>query len=320
MGRLKLKIDKETGLLFFYICASYLLTKIHFNLGRQYAPARLEDLAYGKAALPFQFRLLVPYIVRLLSLVIRTDLLTIYTGVEFLATIALFLSYRYFLSLFFRPAIADILPFVLVYALPFNYAILTTMFYPSDIPAILFFTLALTFMYKQQWREYYLLYFIATLNRETTCFLTFIFLAVFFKRIKFTNYILHLACQFVLWVGIKEALYLAFKSNPGWLYEKHIETNINMFLEILSLNFYPLINLILNFGGLWLIVPFAFKYAPEFLRRSLFVLVPFLIGMFIVGNLYEMRIYGELLPVLVTIALFPVVRSISGTEEQIEKI
>lgn len=313
IGQKVAKIEPENVIVLFYLVASYYITRVHFLLGREYAPARLPDLALGKASLPFQFRMLIPYTVRFIATLTKSDLLPMYATVEYILVFALFLAYRDFLRLFFNKPLSDIFPFVLLYVIPFNYGILTTMFYPSDFPAILFFVLALIAMYKKDWQTYYLVFALGTFNRETTCFLTFIFFAVFFKRMRTQQFLFHLVAQTLIWFAIKQILVLMFKNNPGGLYEDHISANIKMFLEIFSFKIYPLVNLLLNFGGLWILTIFGYKYAPEFLRRSLFVLVPFLIGMFLVGNLYEMRIYGELIPIVITIGLYPISRLFEKT-------
>lgn len=317
------KIAFDDFVVLFYFAASYCLTRLYFLLAREYAAARLEDLTVGKAHLPFQFRVLVPYMVRFIATLTKAEFIPIYAVCSFIFIFTLFLAYRAFLRLFFEKQLADLFSFSLVYVIPFNYGILTTMFYPSDIPAILFFTLSLIAMYKKDWQAYYLLYALGTLNRETTCFLTFIFFAVFLKRMRFAEYFAHLIGQTLIWFGIKQVLYIMFKGNPGELYEYHIKTNIEMFLGIFSLRLYPLLNLGLNFGGLWVLAIFGYKSAHKFLRRSTFVFIPFLVGMFIVGNLYEMRIYGELIPIVVTLALYPVAEFIKGVSgfspENLEK-
>ncbi len=308
------KTVHEYIILLFYVIASYFTMRIHFLLGREYAPSRLTDLALGKAALPFQFRMLVPYLVRFISILTKSDIITTYASLEFLFLVGLFIAYRNFLCLFFKRNLADIFPFVLAFVLPFNYGILTTMFYPSDFPAIFFFTLALIAMYKEDWQSYYLIYAIATLNRETTCFLTFIYMFVFFRKMSITKLSLHLLIQTAMWLGIKQILYQIFRNNPGGLYENHINANIKMFLEILSFKIYNIVNLLLNFGGLWVLAIPGYKNAPPFLKASTLVLIPFIIGMFLVGNLYEMRIYGELLPIIVTLSLYPISRFIEQKE------
>ena len=59
--------------------------------------------------------------------------------------------------------------------------------------------------------------------------------------------------------------------------------------------------LISNFGFVWIAVVFYFRFIKDhFVKRSLLVVFPFFCGMMIVGNLMELRIYGELIPIILS--------------------
>ena len=63
-------------------------------------------------------------------------------------------------------------------------------------------------------------------------------------------------------------------------------------------------------GGLWAVLPFIARHQPEPIRRSLLVIGPFFLGMVFVGTLREMRIYGELIPIVTTPCLIWVARQL----------
>jgi hypothetical protein len=53
-----------------------------------------------------------------------------------------------------------------------------------------------------------------------------------------------------------------------------------------------------SMGFLWIPVLFYYRRIKnEFLQRSLWVVFPLFAGMMFVGNIYELRIFGELLPI-----------------------
>jgi hypothetical protein len=89
------------------------------------------------------------------------------------------------------------LAFTILLALPFN--LLYTYWYPNDIPAVLFFTLGLIAFYRRSWPWYYLLFVVATLNRETTLFLTFLFVVTNLDRLSLKQLAGHTAVQLFIW-------------------------------------------------------------------------------------------------------------------------
>lgn len=70
-----------------------------------------------------------------------------------------------------------------------------TFLYPYNLPAVLFTTLGLIALYRKQWTLYYVLFAFATLNRETSYFLAFVYLAVSFGQEKPSSTLRHLTAQ-----------------------------------------------------------------------------------------------------------------------------
>jgi len=73
--------------------------------------------------------------------------------------------------------------------------------------------------------------------------------------------------------------------------------NLHFFADLLMREPFALWSLA-SFGGLWLLVPLLWKALPSDLQRLLLVTLPFMLGMSIVGLLYEVRIYSELVPLV----------------------
>lgn len=108
-------------------------------------------------------------------------------------------------------------------------------------------------------------------------------------------------------MAIKIILFKAFIANPGpdnfeWhnrLGVTNLEENMAFFKDIKC---YPLF--LSNMGFIWIPVLLYFHLIKnEFVKRSVLVIFPFFIGMMLVGTIYELRIYGELIPVFL-MALF----------------
>ena len=105
-----------------------------------------------------------------------------------------------------------------------NYAVLNSIFHAYDIPAISFFCWGIVFFIKNKFLFFYILFSIATLNRESTCFITISVLLIkydyFLNRTKCKQLIKHLLYQFILWSSLVFFLKNIFNGNPGSFYEE----------------------------------------------------------------------------------------------------
>ena len=88
-----------------------------------------------------------------------------------------------------------------------------------------------------------------------------------------------------------------YASNPGpGLFLNQFSNNLAILSDPLKAGL-----LLSNFGFVWIAVVFYFRFIKDhFVKRSLLVVFPFFCGMMIVGNLPELRIYGELIPVILS--------------------
>lgn len=284
---------------------SFYFTYMHILFCKEAERASLSLLIEYSADTPFQYRVLVPWIVNSLinlNLPLLESPVRLFKVIEFLSTFSLFVAFRYYLSLFIKsrllPSLFSLTLFVL---LPYQYIFyswsLNAIYYPYDIPSVLFFTLGLIFIYKEKWFIYYPVFIIATVNRETTIFLIFIYLVTAIEKNKIKPVLFHAFSQVVIWLLIKQYLGALYGNNPG------IGYFINFFYVNLSVASNPLniIRIVSSFCFIWVAVIFYFKLiAEKFVERSLIVVFPFLFGMFIVGNITELRIYGELIPVVLS--------------------
>ena len=260
--------------------------------------ATLLQLTNGSADKPFQYRVLIPWAVRIISSKLNENYL-LYFYIEFIFIFFLIIVYRYLLSFFFNTRyLSYFLAFSLFSVLPLFYLLPTIypFYYPSDIPSVFFFTVGLIALYKQNWKLYYPVFIIATFNRETSCFLTIVYFIVFFSKKNYREVILHGAIQAAIWLAIKIFLFELYKDNAG---EGIFENQFSANLEYLStLKNYPYLLSMVLFIGLPTI--FSSLIKDTFFRRSVWIFIPFFAGMMIVSVIYELRIYGELIPIYLT--------------------
>ena len=309
-GRFKLLKKDYLDLIFLAaaLLFSYYFMQLRFSLNVEFGPGSLAALTNYSAFKPFQYRILMPWIASLLSKFSFCPFNSLSNIYQILETTSIFLvivSFRYYISLFIENRIiSSLLAFSILYILPFNFLFprLIPVYYPYDMPAIYFFTLGLIFMYQRRWAVYYIIFVIACFNRDSACFLTFIYLFTSLKREKLNWVIYHCCAQFIIWAIIKLVLFKLFFRNPGqnWFEWYHMNSNITHFSTNISFlsgfRNYPF--LFSNLGGIWILVFFYYRLIKiEFVKRSIFVVFPYFLGMMFVGSIYEIRIFGELIPV-----------------------
>ncbi len=284
--------------------AAYYFTLLWFELNYEFRGAPWRALLNGLAPTPFQYRVLILWLAPFLSKILTggQKIASIYSmlfWIEFITVCLLTLAFRQYLSLFFRKRLAAILSFSLFLALPFNFLLNRTLAlrYPSDLPAILLFTLGLILIYKKNWLLFYPLFIIATLNRETTCYLTVVYLCTSIGRERPKQIIIHILSQALIWVEIKYYLYHLYIANGGdAFWQTHLSENFNL---LMTPRAYP--QFLSNFGYLWIPTLAFWRIIPDqFVKRTVWLIPLFFLGMFFIGNMYELRIYGELIPVVLT--------------------
>lgn len=289
--------------------------------------ATFEDLAHGTASLPFQYRALAPLLVSgVRSVLPSISHEAAFGAVDALSALAVYASFRLLLSLFFRKedrrdvfALGVFIPLMLNLAFPYRY---NALFFPWDTPSVALFTLGLYLLHTKKWGWYYVVFAAATLNRETSCFLTLCYALAYFREDGLPRVSIHVAAQAAIWLTIKTILYWAYLGNPlldpagsGFFFYQ-VERSIRILTSPVGLLY-----LITALGGTWVVLALLQRFIDEpILRRSFYFVPVFLAGMFVVGEMMEVRIYSELIP-LVTAGLLVAARrvlvSLAQTPDQI---
>ena len=294
-------IIQETCFLLTAMLTSFIFVFARFKYNYEYPESTLLDLINYQAKTPFQYRILIPFLVKQLIFFLKLDYQFSFKLLEFIATNLLVISFRYFLRFFMPYKYATIYSFTLFIPLIYHFILSRIpIYYPWDIPSVLFFMIGIICIYQKNNLVYYLIFIIATLNRETSCFLSVLF---FIKNINEKNkFILlaHIGTQVLLWIIIKYFLFICFKNNEGHgMFVNQFNDNVHYLFRLSS---YPY--LLGVFSGTWIILLFTFRYLKDrFLKNILWVCIPFMGGMLIVGAILEIRIFGELIPVFQTLCI-----------------
>jgi hypothetical protein len=295
----------RVNLVFFAATAILSLHTVPYQLTACFPPPPHGDdspeaLAAGVASTPYQYRVLVPWLVRgaVEAHLIRPDAeMGAFAVIEFVALVLLAFVFRRYLSLFIKDQVLTSVMALTLYAiLPFNYFNLP--YYPYDIPSVLFFTLGLLLIHERKWWWFYPLFAAATLNRETSIFLTVVTVFVLFDTYSWPRLSLLAGSQLAIWAAIKMALWALYRHNR-WLgyglYQFQLKANVA------TIRTFPVKGLIAlsTWGCLWLAVVIWHRRIHDvFLKRTLWTIPVFIASMFVVGFVIELRIYGEVLPIV----------------------
>lgn len=299
------KID----LVFFAAAVILSLHSVPYQLMACYPPPDHGDdsptaLAAGVASTPYQYRVLVPWIVRAaveMHLIRPESEMAMFVRIQVVFLVLLAFVFRRYLSLFITDRVLTSVMALSVYAiLPFNYFNLP--YYPYDVPSVVFFTLGLILIHDRNWLWFYPLFAIATLNRETSISLTVVTVFVLFDQYSWRKLAVLVGSQAAIWVVIKAALWVLYQQNRwmGYgLYEYQLKVNVATLLN------FPVKGLIAlaTWGCLWLAVLIWYpRITDVFLRRNLWTVPVFVAAMFVAGFVIELRIYGEVLPIVLAAA------------------
>ncbi len=294
----------ETGLFVLVALMAGYFVFLRYELNTEFPLATLTNLADGTAYKPFQFRMLVPWLASGLAAAGTVDLLRAYQIIDALSVIGLFYAFRYLLADYLTGATLTLGSFLVFYALPWNYLLARDLplILPYDLAAVAFFTLGLALLKRHRWTWFYPVFVVACLNRETMVFLVVVLLAVEYGRIPNRSLGIHAAAMVGIWLVIKFVMGALYTGNPGNALELyHVNSNVLHITTNIDRLLIPrhLLVVLSNFGFAWLIVLVGYnRIHDRFARRSLWMAPLFVLMILIVGNINEIRVFGELLPVV----------------------
>ena len=158
-----------------------------------------------------------------------------------------------------------------------NYMFINSIYHAYDIPSLFFFCTCLYLFLNKKYILFYIVFAIATLNRESTCFITISVVLLLFE-FKFDDslkdnilsnscLIKHLLAQATLWLSVVLLIRWFLKDSLGQTYESTYSMNVfiaNMWNGLPSWPFLNTENFFENprcfltlFGCVWVIIPFC---------------------------------------------------------------
>jgi hypothetical protein len=165
--------------------------------------------------------------------------------------------------------------------------------YIYDPATLCIFAGAALLIYKRKWLYYYILFILATFNKETSILLIVIF---FLRERNLTakmNLILHSSVQLILWFTIKIFLANVYSSNAGSFVEFHLlGHNLNLFLYPLHLLYFIVVLTIFS-----VLVVYKWKTKPSYIKLCFLVtFLPLTALSLFFGFIDELRVYYESFP------------------------
>ncbi len=291
------------------VVSAWYFVHLRYLFNSKFPLATPAALADGTAYIPFQFRALIPWIAGAIRSSGMADLTTAYQWLEGSAVVGLYYAFRYLLAPLMTRGAAALLSFSIFFVLPFNYILprAIPILLPYDLPAVLFMTLGLALMRRRMWGWYYIIFAVGCLNRETMVFLAVVLIALDFGGPNHRSLLPHLGVHAAIWGVVKVLMSMLYGGNPGTAFELyhvgtqtlHLTTNIQLLVAPLSL-----LLILSNFGFAWVIVVAFWKRVDDrFTRKAIWVIPPYLLLTFIAGNMNEIRVFGELMPLVLVPAL-----------------
>ena len=320
-------MDKRTPVKASYyvltLLAALVFTYFYYLYTWEYKPAALDKITFFTADKIYQVRVLIPILANILHAILPKtldaiqqpflasilhrafpDTLTmIYQGINVLFTFGLIVTFRYLLRQFLPERSSYIFSWFLFWPLCMNYIFLNTLTYCYDIPAMFFFTSVLIFILKKKWIWFYIIFIIATFNRETSCFIAVAFFITQINKENFKKVTFHCILQAFIWIAIVVLLAVIFRENPGPIKEYPFRGFIEFLSKVWRNESYWAFkgtsrDFLLVFGCIWALIPLFWKYIPIFLKKQLIIIIPYLIASAFVANMMEVRVYNEMVIML----------------------
>ena len=314
-----MRIHSNRALFFVgYVLVSLLFTKYYFLFTHEYyEPATSERMADFTADKVFQKRVLTIILAK--STVILTGLSLDHAlkACCVVSCIALLYGFRGLLRET-NPNPAAGSEFLIIVPLAWNYIALNGIYHSYDLPSLAFFCWGIVLFLRRRYAWFYLLYAIASLNRESTCFITIALFALLLRAptksihvfplrevVKYNRLLIHHCTgQTVLWFIMKNSVEYVFRGNPGNYYEKTFSMYKFLGDAWAGKASWPYLTpetflgnprcFITLFAGIWIFVPLFWQFVPEQTKKLLWVAPPYLFGAILFANLMETRVYHEM--------------------------
>ena len=259
----------------------------------------IRSIANSQDSRPFVYRMLLPFLSRLAEKITGVDAVACLFFLIVLSGIGFYYSVRYLYTTFRDDAYTDIITFAVC---EFTIILLLVSIEVYDLASVMFFTLSLALLANRKYWLFFVIFPIATLNRETTILLTGFFALYLWNKLPRRVWIGGTLYQAIVYILIKLAVNRYFAHLPGMTFDW-------AWREVLIVYWhrYMLTGLILliMLALLYFILK-QWKKKPEFLRAAFLLIFPALVVIhLLIGQAFELRVLGEIFPVTVMLAMYP---------------
>jgi hypothetical protein len=256
------------------------------------------EMIGGRALAPSQYRPLTSWIAEVFRLMLRTSYIPLpYFIVRALFTSLALICFDRYMRTWFSAGASAAGALCLAAILPFTYF---RVIQESDTLNLLIFVLGFWAIAARRDVLLIPIMLIGTLNRETTAMIPAIYFLARWRYVPTKRLLGWTAFLILCWVAVYGGLRV-FYGDRGYY------TDVVMLSRNLR-NVLPTVNVLLMFGAVWVLAFFALRKAPPMLRRTIWLLPPFITLHYIVAIVTEVRLFLPFAPVLIPLAwwvLFP---------------
>ena len=253
----------------------------------------LKMVALSQEERPFVYRVLIPFLSRVLHFLTGIDIVYCLIFLFVLSAVGSYLAIVYLLKSLNveKPEIRAFVAFQIMMLISIHGMKI------YDYATVMFFALSFGLLARGKHGVYLLLFPIATLNRETTFLLTVFYVVYFWKKMSFPKFALSVALQFVMYVAIKLSIQAVFVDNGGspiWMEGLSVITAYlkNPFSILVFMSFYFVLR--------------QAKFQNEFVRIAILTIFPLQICLHLLsGTAFEIRVFAESIPLISFITVFP---------------
>lgn len=299
-------------------------TFLHLKLTGVFTEATFEQYINFAVRLPYGQRLLIPAIAHGLATILPISTGEIFFLLEWLSNCLVFYAIYYLLLREFSPKQAKLLSWLFIVLLPLISAVNyryplsgeAPFYFPNDSAALFFVAAGMLLCLKERWYLFTAVVCLATFNRESSILLVLFIPALHWARLK--EVIKPLLCSMLIYILTRLIIVMLLQNLHGQWIELYYLNTLEAHFEVnlLRLLYYQQIFL---FPFCFACIPifwFAFyDYIPQRYQPLKYIALLYFLGLLLVGNFIESRIFGEIVIMLYLPVCAGIYRWLTDREE-----
>ena len=268
---------------------------------------QMQKIAGHQAESPYQYRILLPLVTLWLAraahavagMDVRRAALELHILLQALGTMCGLVAFYFYLRRWFSEIVAAAGALYVAAVLPIGF--IFYFYQPWSQWDLLVFTLGLWLIDEDRYVWLLLLLIVATLIRETACFLFVIYALVYLGRKPLPALAAICAAGGIVWLALQVGMRMAFGIAPHVGAARPDALSYRFIYNLTHFDTYFL--LALYFGPLWILAFRGLKKKPQVLARAIWFTPVFTLVYLVASNIHEVRYLVELCPVIVPSAL-----------------